>query len=219
MERQRVLIVEDDRQLAQAIECELGKLYDTRVAWNGKDALFLAETESFELILLDLNLPDYDGLRVAEELRDNAAEILMVTAKADVESRIEGLYAGASDYLAKPFDMAELVARVAARLRRGKGCQLIRHGELELNLEHRSCTVSGEDLVLTAQEFRLLSLLLANRGRIFSKADIEDRLYREEVPNSNAVEALVSKLRRKLSESGAVELIETIRGFGYVIRK
>ncbi|MEX2534187.1 MAG: response regulator transcription factor [Trueperaceae bacterium] len=218
MQRQQILIVEDDLQLAQAIEGELCKTYATRVAGTGRDALFLAETESFDLILLDLNLPDIDGITVAQELRRNEAEVLMVTARADVKSRVAGLYAGASDYLAKPFDMHELVARVFARLRDRSPLQTICYGNLELVPENCICTVAGTPVTLTALEFRLLSLLLANQGRVFSKDDIEDRLYQGEGPNSNTVEALISKVRRKLSRAGAGEPIQTIRGFGYVIR-
>src|SRR5690606_29646094 len=101
-QRPQILIVEDDPRLARALDSELSKLYSTRIAGTGRTALFLAETESFDLILLDLNLPDIDGLEVAAQLQGNEAEILMVTARADVESRVAGLDAGASDYLAKP---------------------------------------------------------------------------------------------------------------------
>lgn len=218
MDRQRILIVEDDPQLAQAIERELRAGYDTSVAGTARDALLLAETQPFDLILLDLNLPDLDGLEVAEQLRENDAEILMLTARADVQSRIAGLYAGASDYLAKPFDMKELVARVYARLRGRARPAVLACGGLELALESRTCTVAGAPVELTAQEFRLLSLLVANQGRVFSKSTLESRLYREELPSSNMIEVLVSKLRRKLADAGAVDLIQTIRGLGYVVR-
>ena len=218
MERQRILIVEDDPQLAQALERELGTAYDTRVAGTGGDALFFAETAPFDLILLDLNLPDLDGLEVAEELRGNDAEILMLTARADVQSRVAGLYAGASDYLAKPFEMKELVARVYARLRGRARPGVLRCGELELSVEERRCTVAGAPVELSAQEFGLLALLIADQGRVFSKDAIERRLYRDEGPNSNMVEVLISKLRRKLAGAGATDLIQTIRGLGYVVR-
>lgn len=218
MVRQRILIVDDDPRLAGAIERELRAAYCTRVAGTGRDALFLAETEEFDLILLDLNLPDMDGLTVAEQLQDNEAEILMLTARGDVQSRVAGLYAGADDYLSKPFDMHELLARIYARLRDRAKPDVLRCGRLELVLEDRSCTVAGEPVDLTAQEFRLLSLLVASQNRVFSKDTIEAKLYPSEVPQSNMVEALVSKVRRKLAGAGAADVIQTIRGLGYVVR-
>lgn len=218
LQPQQILIVEDDPQLARVLEVELNRSYKTRVAGTGRTALFLAETEPFDLILLDLNLPDVDGLEVARQLARNDAQILMVTARADVKSRVSGLDAGASDYLAKPFDLSELVARVAARLRGRADPDVVRAGGLELKHSSQTCTVDGIEVPLTAQETRLLSVLMVNQGRVFSREDIEARLYRGKRPNSNTVEALLSKLRRKLSAVGAGHSIRTIRGLGYVIR-
>ncbi len=219
MERERILIVEDDPHLARALETELLRAYDAVVVRTGGDALLRAETEEFDLILLDLGLPDMDGLDVAAALKDNPASILMVTARADVRSRVAGLYIGADDYLAKPFEMQELLARVYAILRRRGRPDVYSLGPVSLSVDDRTCTVDGEPLELTAQEFNLLALLLANQGRVFSKTTIEDRLYREEPPTSNAVEALVSRLRSKLSSAGVTDLIETVRGIGYVARE
>lgn len=218
MDRKRILIVEDDPHLAQAMSSELGRTYSTRVVGTGREALFLAETEPFDLIVLDLNLPDVDGLVVSEQLKSVDVEILMVTARADVRSRVEGLYAGASDYLSKPFEMIELVARVEARLRGRTQPRAIAHGDLTVHVERRTCTVGDFEVPLGAQEYRLLELLITNKDRVFSKEDIEDRLYREGGTSSNAVEALVSKLRRKLTRAGTEDPITTMRGFGYVIR-
>lgn len=217
MQRQRILIIEDDRRLVEVIGCELRRQYEVASALTASEGLFLAETQRFDLVILDLNLPDMDGLEVAEQLRGNEAEILMLTARSDVQSRVSGLYAGASDYLAKPFDMAELVARVHARLRRGAS-EVLSCGHVELRPDDGSCAVSGDPVALTAQEFRLLTLLMANQGKVFSREAIEDRLYPGEALNSNIVEALVSKVRRKLSDAGATDLIRTVRGMGYVVR-
>src|SRR5690606_26096147 len=157
-----------------------------------------AENEPFDLIVLDLGLPDMDGLDVAAELKGNRASILMLTARADVRSRVAGLYIGAADYVAKPFDMQELLARVYAQMRsRGRQDEYSVAG-VTLSVLDRTCVVNDEILDLTAQEFALLELLMANQGRVFSKATIEDRLYREAPPSSNAVEVLVSRLRSKL---------------------
>jgi DNA-binding response OmpR family regulator len=217
--RERILVVEDDVALASALETELGRLFDTRVVHRGRDALFLAETERFDAIVLDLNLPDIDGLEVADALRANDAVIIMLTARADVRSRVEGLYAGASDYLAKPFVMEELVARLRAQLRRRTDVDTLRHGSLTLDRAHRTCSVDDAYVPLTALEYRILELLLAGRGRIYSRESLEDRLYEGEPPGSNAVEVLVSRLRSKLADVGMPGFIHTVRGLGYVIRE
>ena len=219
MDRERILIVEDDPNLARALETELLRLYDVVVASTGQAALELAQTEPFDLIVLDLGLPDMDGLDVAAELKDNNAAILMLTARADVRSRVAGLYIGAADYLAKPFDMQELLARVYAQLRSRGRQEVYAVGNLTLSVVDRTCTVNDEIIALTAQEFALLELLLANQGRVFSKSTIEDRLYRAEPPSSNAVEVLVSRLRSKLSAVGVKDVVETVRGLGYVTRE
>ncbi len=219
MERERILIVEDDARLAEALERELRLGYDTVVVHNGRDALFRAETERFDLILLDLNLPDVDGIEVAEQLDGSDADIVMLTARSDVASRVRGLYAGAADYLAKPFDMQELLARVYARMRTRARAQLAQWGPLTLSAADRSCHVEGEPLDLSAQEFQLLALLVGHQGRVFSKRTLEERLYPNEPPASNAIEALVSRLRRKLADAGVRDAIQTIRGLGYLVRE
>jgi DNA-binding response OmpR family regulator len=220
MERERILIVEDDVRLAQALDRELGRGYDTVVVHSGRDALFRAETETFDLILLDLNLPDLDGIDVAEQLAGNDADIVMLTARSDVGSRVRGLYAGAADYIPKPFDMHELLARVYARIRARARAHLAAWGPLTLAAGERSAFVDGTPLNLSAQEFQLLALLVGQQGRVFSKATLEERLYHPgEPPASNAIEALVSRLRRKLADAGVRDAIQTIRGLGYVVRE
>jgi DNA-binding response OmpR family regulator len=215
----RILIVEDDLALARVLDAELSAAYETRVAHRGRDALALAADEPFDLVLLDLNLPDMDGIEVAEQLRPLGLKVLMLTARADVQSRVVGLYAGADDYLAKPFEMQELLARVYAQLRRSTLAQVHRWGAIELSEGDLSCTAAGAPVPLTALEFRLLALLLANQGRVFSKAALEERLYDEVSPTSNVVEVLVSRLRSKLAEAGVEGIVENVRGLGYVIRE
>src|SRR5690606_96999 len=218
-EREKILIVEDDPQMAQALDAELSRAHDTTVVGTGAAALQQAIATDFDLIILDLNLPDIDGLDVAAELRDNPASILMLTARADVRSRVAGLYIGADDYLAKPFEMQELLARVYAQLRGRGRPEVYEAGPLTLSLVDRTCTVAGNDVILTVQEFSLLALLLANQGRVYSKNEIEDRLYREAQPTSNAIEVLVSRLRTKWAAAGAKKIVETVRGMGYVTRE
>jgi DNA-binding response OmpR family regulator len=218
----KILIVEDDPRLAEMLRAELSNDGHEAVAVKtGTDGLMAAEMGDFDLILLDLNLPDIDGIEVASRLYGTSkASLLMLTARGDVSSRVRGLYAGASDYLTKPFSLQELLARVHVRLReRQQAPEIIRHGELELNLSDRTCAFAKEPLLLTALEFELLKLLLSHRGRIFSKEDLERRLYGEGgLPGSNTVEVFISNLRKKLAQRGVGNLIQTVRKMGYFIR-
>lgn len=218
VDRDRILIVEDDEGLASALDAELRRAYETEVAHTGRDALAAFSERPFDLVVLDLNLPDMDGIEVAEQLREHDTTILMLTARADVHSRVVGLYAGASDYMAKPFDMQELLARVYAQLRRRGRERVVTLGPLALSLVDQVCAVNGEELPLTALEFRLLAILMGHPGRVFPKATIEERLYEDRVPSSNAVEVLVSRVRAKLDATGVAGVIVNVRGLGYVIR-
>ena len=218
----KILVVEDDLRLATLLKQELAQEgYEVEAVHNGTDALLRAAAHAFDLVILDLNLPDIDGLEVATRLRrDSEVSILMLTARGDVSSRVEGLYAGASDYLTKPFSVQELRARVHVRLReKGQPAEVLACGELLLEPAAGHCTVAGRELPLTSLEFRLLELFLTHKGRIFSKEDLEDRLYgADKLPGSNTVEVFVSNLRRKLAAAGVQGMIQTVRGMGYVVR-
>ncbi|MEJ2666470.1 MAG: response regulator transcription factor [Deinococcales bacterium] len=217
--RARILVVEDDTRLARLIVEQLGHSgYSAESVGLGNDALSRAEAEAFDLVLLDLNLPDIDGLEVAERLRQSGdTPILMLTARADVDSRVAGLYAGASDYLSKPFSVHELLARVHVRLRDLHAGGVVRHGPLELDPSGLVCRCGGETVVLPRREFELLSLLLRNRGRLFSREDIERVLYGADTPESNTVEVFVHNLRRSLRGMGQGDLIRTVRSRGYMV--
>ena len=219
--KSRILIVEDDVRLSELLSQELAyEGHQTVTVHNGTDALLQAE-EPFDLIVLDLNLPDLDGIEVAERLQGRSeATILMLTARADVASKVKGLYAGASDYLTKPFSLQELVARIHVRLReRQRSAQILSYKQLELDLDEKRCRVDKQMIALTLQEFKLLELLLKNQGRIYSKEDLESRLYGlEDLPGSNTIEVFVSSLRKKLSQAGMPSAIQTVRGMGYVLQ-
>lgn len=218
----KILIVEDDKRLSDMLCQELGyEGHEAVAVSSGSEALQRATGESFDLIVLDLNLPDMDGLEVAERLHGQvASSILMLTARADLASRVAGLYAGASDYMTKPFSLQELLARIYVRLReRNPNNGRLTYKELELDSNSRQCIVKDEVLILTAHEYSLLELLLKNQGRIFSKEEIETRLYHShDGPGSNTIEVFVSSLRKKLAQSGIEGLISTVRGMGYVIQ-
>ena len=217
----RVLVVEDDAPLRAMVASELrqdGYLVDE--ASGVGEALFRAEDDAYDLILLDLNLPDGDGIEVAERLRGRVdVPIVMLTARADLDSRLEGLYAGAADYVVKPFALPELRARVHARLRERRGADLPRHEDLVLDPATFRVTASGGEVELREREFALLRLFVDHPGRVFSRDDLERRLYGpDDGPASNTVEVFVHHLRRKLDAIDARARIRTVRGKGYLLR-
>ena len=213
-----VIVVEDDARLrglvADALRAAGHRV--TAVATGG-DGLTAAYSEDADLMVLDLNLPDVDGVEVARRLRaDGDLPILMLTARGDVKSRVEGLYAGAADYLTKPFDLQELLARVHVRLReRRAGEEVVTHGELRLDVATRQLNRGDASALLPELEFELLHVLLAHPGRVFSREDLERRLYGGAPPGSNTIEVFVSHLRRRLRALGAGDPIRTVRGKGY----
>lgn len=216
-----MLVIEDDPRLAALLGQELASDgYRVTHAATGCDGLLLAERDPPDLTLLDLGLPDLDGLEVAERLaRRRRTPILMITARGSVDDRVDGIYAGASDYLVKPFSIRELLARMHAILRDRDARDVIRYRNLALDRTAQVCLVDGAPLELSAREFALLEALLADPGRVFSRSDLAERLYRdEELPESNAVEVFVSRLRTKLRRAGAPGLIRTVRGVGYATR-
>ena len=214
-----VLLVEDDASLGDGIRVGLGQA-GIAVSWvrcAGAVAGALV-SRAYEVLILDLGLPDRDGASVLRELRrrGNAIPVLILTARDAVVDRVGGLDAGADDYLVKPFDLDELAARVRALARRGSGgaARKLRHGDLVLDLDAHEVTLSDEQVDLTAGEFALLRTLLENRGRVLSRARLQESLYGwGDAAESNVVEVHVHHLRRKLGE----ELIRTLRGIGYVI--
>ena len=221
MHKARILIVEDDKRLAALLEQELTfDNHTTRCVHSGTEALLFAQDEPYDLVILDLNLPDIDGVEVAERLRDRVdASILMLTARGDVASRVGGLYAGASDYLTKPFSLDELRARIHVRLRDRQAAPVIQHKGVELDSAQRRCRVNNTALELTGHEFSLLERLLMQPGRIYTKDELERHLYGADAsPGSNTVEVFVSSLRKKLAAQGVNDLIQTVRGRGYVIQ-
>jgi len=219
MARQRILIVEDDVRLAGILERELSSGYETRVVHRGRDALAEAAETPFDLVLLDLNLPDVDGIDVAEALDGSGVEVVMLTARSDVPSRVRGLYAGAADYIAKPFDMDELLARVFARLRSHTGTHELRRGNLRVVPRDTRCYVDDEPVDLTPQEHAALTLMMSNQGRVYSRATLAESLQPTGSIGENAVEVMISRLRKKLIDAGAGRVVDTVRGSGYVVRK
>jgi len=215
----RILVVEDEPRIAADIRSGLERAsYVVDIARDGDDAWFKGETEDYDAIVLDLGLPRLDGLSVLKRLRGAgiAIPVLILTARDGWREKVEGIDAGADDYLTKPFQMEELLARLRAITRRaaGQASPVIKAGPLELDTRARTATVEGRALSLTVMEYRLLSYLLMHRGRTMSQGELLEHIHSGDSDrDTNAVEALVARLRRKLG----VALIETHRGHGYCI--
>jgi two-component system, OmpR family, response regulator len=215
----RVLIVEDEARIAADVaDAVTAGGYVAEICGNGEDAWFKGGTEPYAAIILDLGLPGLDGLTILKRWRGEgvATPVLVLTARGAWAERVDGIDAGADDYLPKPFRMEELMARLRALLRRsaGRAEPVISVGKVNLDPRTRQVTVGGIPVTLTPLEFRLLNFLLHHRGRVVSQSEISDNLYSHDSErDSNAIEALVGRLRRKLK----ADIIETRRGFGYTV--
>jgi two-component system response regulator MprA len=219
----RVLVVEDDDAIAQVLQRSLRmEGYDVRIAQDGVDALEAAHSFLPDLVILDLGLPRLDGVEVARTLRSSDdVPILMLTARDAVESRVEGLDAGADDYLVKPFERQELLARLRALLRRRppRGQAVLTVGDLKLNPDTHEVTRGGRALELTQREFELLEYLMRNERIVVSRQRLLDEVWGyDPFSMTNTIEVFVSNLRRKLEAGGEPRLLHTIRGAGYVLR-
>jgi DNA-binding response OmpR family regulator len=220
----RVLVVEDDDAISQVLQRSLRmEGYDVRVASDGVAALDQAHAFLPDLVILDLGLPKLDGIEVAKRLResDNDAPILVLTARDAVESRVEGLDSGADDYLVKPFERQELLARLRALLRRRppRGQAALAVGDLKLNPDTHEVTRGERQLELTQREFELLEYLMRNERIVVSRQRLLDEVWGyDPFSMTNTIEVFVSNLRRKLEADGEPRLLHTIRGAGYVLR-
>jgi DNA-binding response OmpR family regulator len=220
----RILVVEDERAMASLLKRGLEEEHHSvSVAGDGRTALQLAEGYEFDLILLDVMLPGIDGLEVARRLRSHKKKtpILMLTARDAVPDIVNGLNAGADDYLTKPFSFAELLARIRALGRRAPEVKAnaLQVADLELDTIANRVTRAGEELRLTPTEFRLLEFLMRRNGRIASRQAIIEAVWGlEEDIEENTLDAFVRLLRRKVDEGRAQKLIHTARGFGYCVK-
>jgi two-component system response regulator QseB len=217
----RVLLVEDDRMIAKGLETALRQEgYAVDAVGDGRSAAEALRTSRFDLVLLDLGLPQRGGIEVLRELRErgDSTPVIIVTARDDVRNRIEGLDAGADDYIIKPFDLDEVGARMRSVLRRaaGRGDPCIKHRGISLNPVTHAVEREGVPVLLSAHEFSVLEALLQRPGAVLSRAQLEDRLYGWSGQiESNAIEVYIHGLRRKLGS----DAIRTLRGVGYFIPK
>lgn len=213
----RVLIIEDDRTLSAQLKQGLAREHFTvDTARTGEDGAYLGGEQFYDAIVLDLGLPDKDGLDILRQWRaaDRKTPVLILTARADWHSKVVGLNAGADDYLGKPFEIAEVAARLRALIRRahGQASPILRHGRLELDLVAAEARRDGQAIRLTAQEFKTLACLMHHAGHIVSQTDLTEALYAQDFDrDSNTIEVFIARLRRKLG----ADTIETVRGLGY----
>jgi DNA-binding response OmpR family regulator len=218
----RVLLVEDEPNAAHVLAKGLREqTYAVDVAADGDTAIFQVGTTDYDAVILDVMLPVKDGFAVCRTIRDSgcAVPILMVTARDAVEARIEGLDCGADDYLVKPFDFGELLARLRALIRRGRTPLLperLTVGPLAMETRSRRVRVHNKDVSLTAKEYALLEYLVRRAGDVVGRGDIAEHVWDEHYdPMSNVVDVYVQRLRRKLDRAGSESLIRTRRGEGY----
>jgi len=219
----RVLVVEDDDAIAQVLQRSLRmEGYEVRIAGDGVTALDQAHAFLPDLVILDLGLPKLDGIEVAKTLRkSDDVPILVLTARDAVESRVEGLDSGADDYLVKPFERQELLARLRALLRRRppRGQAALTVGDLKLNPDTHEVSRGSRALELTQREFELLEYLMRNERIVISRQRLLDEVWGyDPFSMTNTIEVFVSNLRRKLEADGEPRLLHTIRGAGYVLR-
>ena len=220
-----ILVVEDERQLARHIVQALTRNGHNASAFHdGAEALEAALDHPPDLIVLDLNLPGLDGLSVLAALSEagNPARIIILTARGEVDQRVKGLNAGADDYMAKPFSMDELVARIEALGRRGAtptAADLLEVGDLHMDVHNRRVARSGKAVSLTPREFDLLQVLMQEPGRVFSRTELCERVWqRNHQYDTRTVEIFITRLRKKVDSGFPAPLIHTLRTVGYTIR-
>lgn len=223
----KVLVVEDEPKVAGALKEGLeAEGYEVTLAHTGEEGFFHVSTHVFDLIILDIMLPGRDGIEVLQTLRRQGSRlpVLLLTAKEAVEDRVLGLDAGADDYLVKPFAFAELSARMRALLRRNKGDpeNIVKVGDLEVDLVRRSVTRGHHRIELTAREFELLEYLVRNHGRVVTREMLARDVWKETAratPLDNVIDVHIARLRRKVDDPFDLKLLHTVRGVGFMLHE
>jgi len=219
----RILVVEDEKKVARALRDGLeSEHYEVKLASTGEEGFFLVNSETFDLLILDLMLPRRDGLEVLDALRKRGLQtpVLILTAKDTVEDRVVGLDSGADDYLVKPFAFPELLARIRVLLRRGRPDQVLRLkiADLDMDLVTRKVARGGKAIELTSKEYDLLEYLMRQSGRIVSREEMARDVWRatsRATPLDNVIDVTIARLRRKLEATPGGKLLQTVRGVGF----
>lgn len=221
----RILVIEDEMQLARHIGRALDRHgHVVALQHDGAEGLRVALADPPDLVVLDLNLPSLDGLGVLGKLREmnSPARVLILTARSEVEHRVKGLKAGADDYLAKPFSLDELVARVEALGRRAAtptAADFLKVGDLQMDVQHRRVMRGGKPVALSPREFDVLQVLMQEPGRVFSRTELCERVWqRDHQYDTRTVEIFIARLRKKVDSGFAAPLIHTLRSVGYTVR-
>jgi len=219
-----VLVAEDEKNIAAFVRKGLAEIGCTvTVSHRGDEALHLASNDRFDALVLDIMMPGRDGLSVLRSLREqnNLLPVILLTARDSLNDRIDGLNQGADDYLAKPFSMEELIARLRAVARRltGEGVTLLRLRDLSLNLSNQEVRRAGKKIELTSREFSLLACLLRSPGRVHSRTQLCEQVWSYQFdPGTNLVDVAIQRLRRKIDDGHAIPLVHTVRGVGYTMK-
>jgi two-component system, OmpR family, copper resistance phosphate regulon response regulator CusR len=223
----RILVIEDERKLGRALQEGLqAEQYGVALACTGEEGFYLAQTESFDLVILDVMLPGRSGIEILTAMRRHGFKtpVLMLTARDAVEDRVRGLDTGADDYLVKPFAFPELLARIRALSRRGisESSPNLRVADLEVDVVGRSVMRAGHTLDLTAREFELLEYLMRHQGHVVSREMLARDVWKEagrHTPLDNVIDVHVARLRRKVDDQFDQKLVHTVRGVGFVLRE
>lgn len=222
----RILVVEDEKKLAESLRKGLtAERYSVSLAHTAEDGFYLASTQVFDFLILDVMLPGRDGLEILAALRQRglSSSVLVLTSRDGVEDRVRGLDAGADDYLVKPFAFPELLARIRALGRRGKtgDSPAMKIADLEMDVNARCVFRAGQEIALTAHEFALLEYLLVQPGRVVSREMLARDVWKENArhtPLDNVIDVHMARLRRKVDEPFGHKLLHTVRGVGFVLR-
>ncbi len=220
----KILIIEDEKRLAQLLKKGLEEnSFTVDLSHDGEEGLYMAETYPYDAILLDIMLPGIDGLEILKTLRNKEIDlpVLIITARGEVEERIKGLNIGADDYIAKPFDFSELLARLRSVIRRSKGkpSPLIVINDLSIDSNGRTVARAGQEISLSAREFALLEYLALNAGRVVSRTELVEHIYATDADwDSNVIDVYISYLRNKIDRGFDKPLIHTKRGAGYLLK-
>lgn len=227
MEERKILLVEDEQKIADTLKFGLAENgYEVEIAYDGKMGLKLFESKAFDLIVLDINLPELNGYKLCKIIRSKNAQVpvIMLTALSSLNDKIEGYDAGADDYIIKPFEFRELLMKIRVLLKRTMKQTLptgntLKAGDLEMNLDNKEVKRDGRTLSLTAKEFQLLEFLLRNKNRVVSRADIAINVWDIDFDtNTNVIDVYINYVRNKVDKPFDTKLIHTQVGMGYILK-